>query len=154
VWPPRRPLWKKMWNKRWQPRNGFDNSSIANILILAIQVNLCVLLQISVRLSIKFNWIVVIKNFAIELLSWPFLGCYLWFYFFFHPGILGLHIFFTACCFCLDITSICNCVFFFLLVFFYYRNNALLWRKCCIQNLTVLVSFYFIILINFHCFTL
>ena len=102
---------KKIWNQRWRPRNGCDNSSMAKFLITTIQVNLCVLLQVSLGLSTKFNWIVVIKIFAIELLSQPFLGCHLWFHVFFHPGILGPHPFFTACCFYIDITSFCNCIF-------------------------------------------
>ena len=105
------PGWKKTGNQRWRPRNGCDNSSMAKILITTIQVNLCVLLQVSLGLGTKFTWIVVIKIFAIELLSQPFLGRHLWFHVFFHPGILGPHPFFTACCFCIDITSFCNCIF-------------------------------------------
>jgi len=129
-------------------------------------VNLCVLFQVSLGLGTKFTWIVVIKIFAIELLSQPFLGRHLWFHIFFHPGILGPHPFFTACCFCIDITSFCNCIFIihqswpmasfgiFIYLFLYYRSDALLWKRCCIQNLTsaVLVSFiYNIMLIYFHC---
>jgi len=145
--------WKKMWNQRWWPRNGCDNSSMAKILITTIQVNLCIF-QVSLGLDTKFTWIVIIKSFSIELLSQPFLGHHLWFHIFFHPGILGPHPFFTACYFCIDITSFLNCIFiidqaghkpvlvFFIYLFLYYRSNALLWKRYCIQNLTVLVSFY------------
>jgi len=76
---------------------------------------------------------------------------------FFHPGILGSPTFFTACCFCIDITSFCNCIFtmhqygqlwcFFICLFLYYRSDALLWKRCCIQNLTILVSYYWLIFI-------
>ena len=41
VRPPRRLLWKKMRNPRWQPRNGFDGRLLAKNLITTIQVNLC-----------------------------------------------------------------------------------------------------------------
>ena len=37
---PKKPRWKKMWNQRWRPINGCDNSSVAEILITTIQVNL------------------------------------------------------------------------------------------------------------------
>jgi len=30
---PRRPLWKKMWNPRWRPRNGCDGRLMAKFLI-------------------------------------------------------------------------------------------------------------------------
>ena len=116
-------------------------------------MNLCVLLQVSLGLSTKFTWIVVIKIFAIELLSQPFLGSHLWFHIFFHSGILGPHPFFTACCFCIDITSFCNCIFIiqpalvlFICLFLYYRSDEL---RCCIQNLTVFSSFFYIITLIF-----
>jgi len=102
--------WKKMWNQRWWPRNGCDNSSMAKILITTMQVNLCVLLQVSLGLGTKFTSIVVIKTFAIELIPQPFLGYHLWLHIFFHPSILGLHTFFTACCFYINIASFCNCI--------------------------------------------
>jgi len=100
---PKMPEWKKMWNQRWRPRYGCDNSSMAKILITTIQMNLVSSPSETWRRTHKFTWIVVIKIFSIELLSQPFLGCHLWFYIFFHPGILGPHLFFTACCFCIDL---------------------------------------------------
>ena len=38
---PTKAIVKKMWNPRWQPRNGCDGRLIAKILIMTIQVNLC-----------------------------------------------------------------------------------------------------------------
>ena len=71
--------------RRW-PRNCFDNSSIANILMTTIQVNLYVLLHVSLRFGTKFTWTVVIKSFAYDL------GRHCWF-----------RIFFTASLCCIDI---------------------------------------------------
>ena len=47
VWPPRMPLWRKMWNPRWQPWNGCDGRLIAKIIMTTIQVNLCCLFHVS-----------------------------------------------------------------------------------------------------------
>jgi len=84
VWPPRRPLRKKMWNPRWRPRNGCDGRLIAKVLIMTIQLNLVLNPSETWRRQHNFTWIVVIKFFAINLPSQPFLGCH-----------LGFHIFFT-----------------------------------------------------------
>ena len=83
--PPKKPGWKKMWIQRWQPRK--DGGLMAKILITTIQVNLCSLLQVSLGFSTKFTWIVVIKSFAINLPSQPFLGRHLWFHIFFSPWL-------------------------------------------------------------------
>jgi len=83
VWPPRRPLRIKMWNPRWRPRYGCDGKLIAKTLIMTIQVLLCYLLHASLGFGTKFTWIVIIKIFAIILLSQPFLGCHLGFHIFF-----------------------------------------------------------------------
>jgi len=64
-----------MRNPRWQPRNGCDGRLIAKILITTIQVNLVP----NLRRQHKFARIVIIKIFAINLLSQPFLGCHLGF---------------------------------------------------------------------------
>ena len=56
----------------------------------------------------KFTRIVVIKIFAMNLPSQPFLGRYLGFHIFFHPGLFGGHtLFLQLGCFGLDITSFC-----------------------------------------------
>jgi len=46
---------KKDVKSKVAPRNGCDNSSMAKILIMTVQVNLCVLLQVSLGLSTKFT---------------------------------------------------------------------------------------------------
>jgi len=90
---PKRPLWKKMWNPRWQPRNGCDGRLMANFLIMKIQVNL--VLNPVEKAQHKFTWIVFIKNFAISLPQ-PFLGCHLRFPIFFQNGLFGVAPFLTA----------------------------------------------------------
>ena len=86
---PRRPLGKKMWNPRWQPRNGCDSRLIAKILITIIQLNLLPNPSETCRRLYKFTWIVVIIIFAIKvtvyipsscrtnflLRNWGGLGC-------------------------------------------------------------------------------
>jgi len=104
----RRPLWKKMWNPRWQLRNGCDGRLIAKILIMAIQVNLCCLIHTSLGFSTKFIWIAAIKIFAINLPSQPFLGRHLGFHIFFLLG--GCTFFYSWAVFGLDFTSFCNCI--------------------------------------------
>ena len=49
--PPRRPLWKKMWNPRRWPGNGCDGRLIAKILITTLQLNLPELLLLKFLLS-------------------------------------------------------------------------------------------------------
>jgi len=108
---PKMPGWKRMWDQRWWPRNGCDNSSMAKILITTIQVNLVPSPSETWKRTHKFTWVVVGKIFANELLSQPFLGHHLWFHIFFHPGILGLHTsFFTACWFWIGIAQLIRCV--------------------------------------------
>jgi len=93
---PKRPLWKKIWNPRWRPRNGCDGRLMAKILITTIQVNLCCLLHVSLGFGTKFTWIVVIKNFAISLLLQPFLGRHLGFHIFFPNDLFGATHFFYS----------------------------------------------------------
>jgi len=87
---PKRPLWKKMWNPRWRPRNSCDGRLMEKILIMWI---FC-LLHVSLGFGTKFTWIVVIKHFTISLPSQPFLGRHLGFHIFFHNGLLGVAPFF------------------------------------------------------------
>ena len=143
--------WKKMWNQTWRPRNSCDNGSMAKILIAKIQVNLCVLLQVSLGLGTKFTWIAIIKIFVIELSPQPFLGCHVWFHIFYHSSCT---LFSQFGCFCIrryhfflywhshntPKLAYASLLFFFL----YYRSEALLWKRCCIQNLT----FFFICIIS------
>jgi len=89
---PRRPLWKKMWNPKWQPRNGCDGRLIAKFLITMIH---CCLLHVSLGYGTRFTWI-VINNFAISLSSQLFLGCHLGFSIFFTMALLGPHPLFAA----------------------------------------------------------
>jgi len=97
---PKRPLWKKMWNPRWQSRNGCDGRLMTKILITTIQVNL---VPNPSETRQKFTWIVVIKNFVIiKILSLAyhhshFLAATLDFTSFFHNALFGAaHFFFTA----------------------------------------------------------
>jgi len=78
-----------MWNLRWRPRNGWDGRLIAKILIMTIHVNLVLNPSETWRKQHKFTWIVVIKTFAINLPSQPFLGCHVGFHIFFHDGLFG-----------------------------------------------------------------
>jgi len=75
--PPRRPLWKMMWNPRWRPCDG---RNIAKILITTIEVNLVLNPSEAWRRQHKFTWIVVIKIFAINPPSQPFFGRHLGFH--------------------------------------------------------------------------
>jgi len=103
VRPRRRPLWKKMWNLRWWPRNGCDGKLIAKILITTIQVNL--MLNLIWRRQHKFTWIVIIKIFAINLLYHHsrFLAATLDFTSFFTMAFLGVaHFFYSLAVFGLD----------------------------------------------------
>jgi len=59
-------------NPRWQPKNGCDGRLIAKFLTMTIQVNLCRI----------WHQIVIIKNFAINLPSQPFLGRHFGFHIF------------------------------------------------------------------------
>ena len=92
VRPSKRLWWKKMWNPRLGPRNGFDGRLMVKILIMTIQVNL-----VTLYLGTKFTSIVVIKIFTINLPSQPFLGRHLGFHIFFHHSLFeGCTVFFTA----------------------------------------------------------
>ena len=53
--------WKRCEIKGSGQENGCDNSLMAKTLIAAIQMNLCVLLQVSLGLGTKFTRIVIIK---------------------------------------------------------------------------------------------
>jgi len=72
---------------------------IAKILITTIQVNLMPNPSKMWRRQHKFTWIVVIKIFAINLPSQPFLGRHLGFHFFFTMAFLGAAHFFLLDCF-------------------------------------------------------
>jgi len=133
--PPRRPLWKKMWNPRWWPRNGCDGRLIAKILIMTIQVNLVLFLW---RRQHRFTCIVIIESFAISLPSQPFLGCHLGFHIFFHNDLLGGHtLFYSWAGFGLDLIVFCyNCQSSTFIIqntvkcsghILVYRNNFLRW---------------------------
>ena len=76
-----------MWNLRWRSRNDCVGRLMTKILITTIQVNLVPTPNGGGKH--KFTWIVVIKTFANNLPSKPFLGCHLGFHIFFHPGLLG-----------------------------------------------------------------
>ena len=86
---------KKMWNPRWQQRNGRDGRLMVKFLF---QVNLYYLLHVSLGLG---TWIVVI---AISLLPQPFLSRHLGFHIIFTMVLLGaahflqLGFFFTSFC--------------------------------------------------------
>jgi len=95
--PPRRPLWKKMWNPSWWQRNGCDSRLVAKNLITTIWVNLCCLLHVSLGFGNKSTWIVVIKVFAISLPSSHFLAATLNFKSFFTMG--GCTLFLQLGCF-------------------------------------------------------
>ena len=71
--------------KRWQPRNGCDGRLMAKILIMTIQVNVY-----------KYARIVVVKFFAINLPSQPFLGRHLGFHILFQSSFLGAALFFHS----------------------------------------------------------
>ena len=71
-------------------------------------MNLCCLLQVSLGFGTKFTWIVIIKIFAINLPSQPFLGCHLWFHIYLSWGCI---LFSQLGCFGIDITSFCNFVY-------------------------------------------
>jgi len=73
---------KKDVNPRWRPRNGCGGRLMAKILIMTIQVNLVPNHSETWRRQHKFAWI-VIKIFAINLPSQPFLGRHLGFHIFF-----------------------------------------------------------------------
>jgi len=91
-------FWKKMWNPKWRPRNGWDSGLKAKNLITTIQVNLVPNHSETWRGQHKFTWIVVIKFFAFSPLSQPVLGYQFGFHIFFHNSVhsWGPHTFFTA----------------------------------------------------------
>jgi len=111
VWPwrIRRPLWKKMWNPRWWPRNGCDDRLMVKAII---QANLVPNPSEMWRRQHKFTWIVIIKVFAIRLPSQPFLSRHL---VYFHNILLqGCTLFYSwailpyqnnvqSCCECKDV---------------------------------------------------
>ena len=71
---PKMPGWKKMWNQRWQPRNGCDNNSMAKILITTIEVNLVPSPSETWRRTHKFTWIFVIRFFPLNYYRCHFLA--------------------------------------------------------------------------------
>jgi len=109
VQPPRKVLWKKMWNSKWRPRNSCDGRLKAKILIFNKNSSEFVEVKCGEG-DTKFTWIVVIKIFAFSLPSQPFIGCHFGFHIFFHNsipgcrtlfiqlGCLDLTFFVTACC--------------------------------------------------------
>jgi len=52
---PKKTIVKKMWNPRWQPRNGCDGRLIGKILLTTIQANFCCLLHVSLQFGTKFT---------------------------------------------------------------------------------------------------
>jgi len=104
---PKKVILKK--DARWRPRNGCDGRLIAKNLITTIQVNSVLILSETWRRQHKFTWIVVIKIFAINLPSQPFLGCHLAFHIFFHNGLLGgCTLFLQLGCFWIVVLSTCS----------------------------------------------
>jgi len=96
VWPPRRPLWKKMWNPRWLPRNGCNSRLIAKISIATIQVNLMPNHSGMWRRQHKFTWIVVINFLPLAYHHSHFLAATLDFTSFFTMAFLGAaHLFYS-----------------------------------------------------------
>jgi len=85
---PKMPLWKMMWNPRWRPRNACDARVMIKLLITIIQVNLVSNPSEMWKRQHRFTWIVIIKNFAINVPSQLFFGRHLEF-----------HIFFSKCFF-------------------------------------------------------
>jgi len=109
---PNKARWKKMQIKGGgQDMAVIIYSSMEKILATAIQVILDLSPSETGRRTHKFTWIIVIKMFTIELLSQPFLEHHLWFYIFFPLALLGCTLFSQLGCFCIDITSFCNCIF-------------------------------------------
>ena len=86
---PKKAIVKKGVKSGWQPRNGCDGSLIAEILIMTIWVKLVPNPNKTWRRQQNFTWIFIIKLFAMNLRSQPFLGCHLGFHIFFHNGFLG-----------------------------------------------------------------
>jgi len=102
---------KKAVKSKGQPRNGSDGIRLmAKIFITTIQVNLCCLIPASLGISTKFTWIIVIKNFAINLYHHShFLATPLISQLFFPLAILTRAApFLQLGCFWADITSVCN----------------------------------------------
>jgi len=86
----------KMWNQKWWSRNGCDGKPMVNILITAIQVNLCFLLHVLLRFGTKFTRIVVMKILPLAYLHSNFLAAP-WISLFFTM------VFFRAAHFCLEL---------------------------------------------------
>jgi len=101
VRPWRSALWKKMWNPRWQPRNGCDGRLMVKILITTIQVNLVPNPCETLRRQHIFIWIVIIKIFAISL---HFLAAALDFTSFFTMAFFRATLFLQQDCFGLNLT--------------------------------------------------
>jgi len=98
---------KKMWNPRWQTRNGCDGRLMAKILIKIIQ---CCPLHVSLVFGTKFTSIVIIKIFAISLSSQPFLCCQFGFYISMTMAFFRATHFFTAGLLWVRFLFILNCI--------------------------------------------
>jgi len=100
---------KKMWNPKWQPRNGCDGRLNTKILPTTIQLNLCCLLCYdSAPNSYK---LLLLKFLHLAYRHSHFLATTLNFTSFFTRIFLGAAYFSLQLgCFGLDFTSFCNCV--------------------------------------------
>ena len=139
---------------------GCDSRLMAKILIATIQVNLCCLLYISLGFGTKFTWIVIIKIFAINLPSQPFLGHHLGFHIFSQRPSWGLHNFFTIGLF-LDYFSLCfvivcckswhisiNGCCYLSSCFLYTGMYAVLYMCTCIMHTFYLNFYIYIVRVN------
>jgi len=97
VRPPRRPLWKKMWNPRWWPRNGCDRSRlIAKNLIITIQAIWCWILVKRGEGITNLPELLLLKFLLLTYHHSHFLAATLNFTSFSQWPSWGLHTFFTA----------------------------------------------------------
>ena len=80
------PVWKNCEIKGAAKKWLWWYRLMAKILIATIQVNLHCLIPALLGISTKFTWIVVTKNFAINLYHYSHFLATLWFYNFFHTG--------------------------------------------------------------------
>ena len=105
VQPPRKLLWKKMWNTKWQPRNGCDgrlkakifNNNNSSEFVYDLAPNLP-------KLSMS-NFLPLAHHHS------HFLATTLDFTSFLQQHCWGMHTSFTTgLCYELDFTSFCNCI--------------------------------------------
>jgi len=63
-------LLQKVWNWKWQPRNGCNDRLRAKFLTMTIRVNLCCFLHVWLGYGTAFTWTVVTINLLTAIL-WP-----------------------------------------------------------------------------------